>query len=83
MGLRDLYRHGPLTGNNVVDTKPVDLWDLMGAETNPPQSFSSYTKENLGWITEITTITETGYYSLYPLTNIPTEFIEGSLTIKK
>lgn len=59
-GFPDLYRYA-------YNGTPVGKWDVMASNTNPPQQANMYTKWKYGnWIDEIPTITESGYYTLYP-----------------
>jgi M6 family metalloprotease-like protein len=49
--------------------KPVGHWDVMSNQLNVPQSFSAYSKSHyLGWTPDIPTITESGTYTLKPIT---------------
>ncbi len=49
---------------------PVGRWDIMEQNTNPPQSMGAYMKYMYGgWIDNMPEITESGYYTLNPVTN--------------
>jgi len=62
LGVPDFYRYQ-------YNGTPVGYWDLMAADTNPPQSISAFTKyAYTQWINELPQITQAGSYSLYPVT---------------
>ena len=61
LGLRDLYNR------RLTDPQPIGVWDIMAVPTNPPQSFSAYSKMKIGWIPEIPLISTSGQRTLYPL----------------
>lgn len=62
LGAPDLYHY------NQDSYTPVGRWDIMEQNTNPPQSMGGYMKYmNGGWIQSIPEITESGYYTLNPL----------------
>jgi M6 family metalloprotease-like protein len=62
LGAPDFYRYA------YNDNVPVEHWDLMSNQTNPPQSMSAYTKwKYMGFISSIPEITKSGYYTLSPL----------------
>lgn len=64
LGSPDLYHY---TGNGI---SPVGSWDLMENNTNPPQSMGAYMKWKYGkWIASIPQITESGVYTLNPVTS--------------
>lgn len=64
LGAPDLYHY------NQDSYTPVGRWDIMEQNTNPPQSMGAYMKYMYGgWIDEIPEITESGYYTLNPLTD--------------
>lgn len=57
LGAPDLYRYY----DNTID--PIGNWDLMCANTNPPQSMSAWMKHKYsGWVAEVPTITQSGSY---------------------
>ncbi|MCL2133069.1 MAG: M6 family metalloprotease domain-containing protein [Bacteroidales bacterium] len=59
LGAPDLYRY---TDNTI---NPVDLWDLMSYDMNPPQSSTAFMKYKYGgWIDNIPEITQNGTYFL-------------------
>lgn len=59
----DLYHE-----NN--DSHPVEEWDLMSNNLNPPQYMSAYVRyKYMGWITTIPTISKPRTYTLYPLSS--------------
>ncbi|MCD8480033.1 MAG: M6 family metalloprotease domain-containing protein [Candidatus Cloacimonetes bacterium] len=63
LGAPDLYHY---TSNGI---SPVGSWDLMEANTNPPQHMGAYMKHKYGnWISSIPTITADQAYTLNPLT---------------
>lgn len=64
LGAPDLYHY------NQDSYTPVGRWDIMEQNMNPPQSMGAYMKHMYGgWIDEIPEITESGYYTLNPLTD--------------
>jgi len=64
LGAPDLYHYSQ------DGYTPVGRWDIMERNTNPPQSMGAYMKSQYGgWIDDIPEITESGYYSLNPLSN--------------
>ena len=63
LGAPDLYSY-PNT-----ERYPIDRWDVMAHQTNPPQSMSAYTKwKYMKWVDNIPLITESGKYTLNPIT---------------
>ncbi len=59
LGAPDLYRYY----DDTID--PIGNWDLMCGNANPPQSTCAWFKHKyLGWVPEVTTLTESGTYSL-------------------
>ncbi|MEG1555881.1 MAG: T9SS type A sorting domain-containing protein, partial [Bacteroidales bacterium] len=63
LGAPDLYHYA-----DPAHLEPVGPWDLMAANTNPPQQTNAYMKYKYGkWIDEIPELTEYGTYTLYPL----------------
>lgn len=62
IGAPDLY-HYKFDG-----MKPVDIWDLMEYNLDPPQHMTAYMKYKYGkWIESIPEITKDGTYTLNPL----------------
>ena len=62
LGLPDFYRY------NTSGYNPTGFWDLMASDRNPPQSITSRAQEKyLQWIPPIPIITESGTYTLNPL----------------
>ena len=62
MGLPDFYRY------NTSGYAPTGFWDLMAADRNPPQSITAHAQVRyLSWLPTIPTITESGFYTLNPL----------------
>ena len=62
MGLPDFYRY------NTTGFHPTGNWDLMASDANPPQSILAHAQQKyLGWLPTIPTITESGFYTLNPL----------------
>lgn len=63
LGSPDLYHY---TENGMM---PVGTWDIMESNTNPPQHMGAHMKWKYGkWIPSIPEITESGTYTLWPLT---------------
>lgn len=61
----DLYHY-----YNGTDMSPVGNWDLMESNSNPPQHCGAYMKMKYGhWIDEIPEITESGTYTLNPISS--------------
>lgn len=64
LGAPDLYRY------TNTDLTPVGPWDIMAANTNPPQSMGAWMKRKYGgWIDNIPTITQSGVYTIDNLKN--------------
>jgi M6 family metalloprotease-like protein len=64
LGAPDLYHYT----SSAVD--PVGSWDLMSANSNPPQHMGAYMKyKYLGWVNTLPTISAPGTYALRPLTS--------------
>lgn len=64
LGAPDLYHY---TSNGIT---PVGPWDIMQHNYNPPQHMSAYMKYQYGgWIESIPEITDSGVYTLNPLTS--------------
>lgn len=64
IGAPDLYRAV------TQDIAPVNVWDVMAANQNPPQHMSAYMKYKYGhWIASIPVIAANQTYSLNPLTS--------------
>ena len=62
LGAFDLYEYNQVN--------PVGYWDPMGYIVNNPPHFSMHTKLKYGkWLEEIPEITESGYYTLNPVTS--------------
>lgn len=62
-GAPDLY-HGE------QDSYPIEKWDLMSNNLNPPQYTGAYIRHKyMGWITTIPTISKPGTYTLHPLSS--------------
>jgi hypothetical protein len=62
LGAPDFYRYS----DNTIE--PLNTWETMSNQTDPPQSMSAYTKlKYMGFINSIPEITQTGYYTLSPL----------------
>lgn len=62
LGAPDLYRYVD------TDITPVGQWDIMAANNNPPQYMGAFMKFKYGnWIEEIPWITESGTYTINPL----------------
>ena len=63
LGLPDFYRY------NTSGYHPTGVWDLMATDRNPPQSITAHAQAKyLQWIPPIPVITESGTYTLNPLT---------------
>jgi M6 family metalloprotease-like protein len=61
LGAPDLYSYYTIA-------EIVDIWDLMGNQTEPPQHTSAFMKWKYGfWLNEIPKINNSGYYTLKPL----------------
>ena len=74
IGAPDLYHYS----QDALD--PVGNWDLMDANSNPPQHMGAYMKMRYGgWISSIPRITTTGTYSLTPLQTSTSAYIIPSL----
>ena len=68
LGAPDLYHYPECTNPN--DLVPVGRWDLMAEDKDPPQHTTAYLKwRYLGFIATIPAITQTGDYTLNPLTS--------------
>ncbi len=68
LGAPDLYHYSNCTNPNTL--VPVGRWDLMAEDKDPPQHTSAYLKwRYLGFIPTIPAITQTGDYTLNPLTS--------------
>ena len=74
LGFPDMYHRQ--FGSLGLDC-PVGIWDLMTGGKNPPQAISSYTKWQYArdwvhdsWQNSIPTISQSGRYILYPITDI-------------
>lgn len=66
LGAPDLY-HKIVQGS---PCEPIGKWCLMAYDQNPPQHMCAYVKYRYNnWITEIPAITESGTYTLNPLTS--------------
>ena len=62
-GAPDLY-------HDSSDSHPVDKWDLMARDLNPPQYIGAYVKHKyLGWIADMPVISKPGTYTLSPLSS--------------
>jgi M6 family metalloprotease-like protein len=69
IGAPDLY-HDPKNG--YAGLHPVGYWDIMDHDANGAQQMSTYMKKKYGkWIDEIPEITESGTYTLEPLSTNP------------
>lgn len=65
LGAPDLYHY-----DDENNFKPIDRWDVMGSNTNPPQHPCAYSKYEYGhWIQNIPEITQYGVYTLKPLSS--------------
>jgi len=63
LGAPDLYHY-----SDTGAPSPVGGWDVMEANSNPPQYMSAFMKYKYGdWLTYIPEITESGTYTLNPL----------------
>lgn len=70
LGAPDLYRYSDTT----ID--PVGNWDLMCANSNPPQHMSVWMKYKYGdWVNEVPDITSSGTYTLSPVASSSTNNI--------
>ena len=68
LGAPDLYHYSNCTNPNTL--VPVGRWDLMAEDKDPPQHTTAYLKwRYLGFIPTIPAITQTGDYTLNPLTS--------------
>ncbi|OYT14691.1 MAG: hypothetical protein B7C24_16975 [Bacteroidetes bacterium 4572_77] len=64
LGAPDLYHY---TNDGL---SPIGGWDLMSNNSNPPQHMGAWMKYKYGhWISGVTEITESGTYTLDPLTS--------------
>ncbi len=64
LGAPDLYHY---TDNGI---QPAGSWDIMEANTNPPQSMGAFMKYKYGgWINTVPVLTTNGTYTLNPLTS--------------
>lgn len=63
LGAPDLYR----TGGNNVGGQPVGIWDEMAEPLVYASYPLTYTRKDLGWL-DISTVTESGEYTLQPAT---------------
>ena len=64
IGAPDLFHYDGSYGY----LQPVQRWDIMENDLNPPQHMSAYMKATYGlWLPSTPIISETGYYTLYPL----------------
>ena len=65
LGAPDLYHY-----DDEVGFAPVGPWDLMGQNGNVPQHSGVYMKHKYGnWVSEIPEITESGTYTLFPVSS--------------
>lgn len=65
LGAPDLYHY-----SDTVGYAPVGPWDLMAQNGNPPQHSGVYMKYKYGgWIDAIPEITESGTYTLFPVSS--------------
>ena len=65
LGAPDLYHY---TGQMLL--RPVGPWDLMDINATPPQHMGAYMKMKYGhWIDEIPEITQSGTYTLNPISS--------------
>lgn len=65
LGAPDLYHY-----DDEVGFAPVGPWDLMGQNGSTPQHSGVYMKHKYGnWVSEIPEITESGTYTLYPVSS--------------
>ncbi len=68
LGAPDLYHYSNCDEPNTL--VPVGRWDLMAEDKDPPQHTTAYLKwRYLGFIATIPAITQTGDYTLNPLTS--------------
>jgi M6 family metalloprotease-like protein len=59
LGAPDLYRYY----DDTID--PIGSWDIMCANTNPPQSMSAWMKHKYAdWVADVPTLTESGTYTI-------------------
>ena len=66
LGAPDLYHY---TNNGI---SPTGSWDLMCANTNPPQHMTTWMKYKYGlWFDDVPEINTTGTYTLEPVVNSP------------
>jgi M6 family metalloprotease-like protein len=64
LGATDLYHY---SGEGI---SPVSYWDIMAVNFEPPQSMGAYMKYRYGkWIESIPEITQSGHYTLNPVTS--------------
>ncbi len=71
LGAPDLYHY-----NDDLGLQPVGPWDLMALNGNTPQQSGAYVKFKYGqWIEEIPEITESGTYTLFPISSETPESI--------
>lgn len=64
LGAKDLYHY------NSGGITPVCYWDIMALNLEPPQSMGAYMKYRYGgWIDSIPEITQSGHYTLNPVTS--------------
>lgn len=71
LGAPDLYHY-----DDEVGFAPVGPWDLMGQNGSTPQHSGVYMKHKYGnWIAEIPEITESGTYTLLPVSSTTPEKI--------
>lgn len=64
IGAPDLYHYD----NTYSGLQPVQNWDIMENDQNPPQHMSAYMKATYGlWLPSTPMISATGYYTLNPL----------------
>ena len=65
LGAPDLYHY-----NVETFVRPVGYWDLMDINATPPQHCGAYMKTKYGhWIDEIPEITQSGTYTLNPISS--------------
>ena len=65
LGAPDLYHY-----NGQMFLRPVGPWDLMDINATPPQHCGAYMKMKYGhWIDEIPEITQSGTYTLNPISS--------------
>ena len=66
LGAPDLYHYDAPAGTPVA----CGRWDIMDSNANPPQYMGAFMKYKYGdWIASLPEITESGAYSLFPLSN--------------